>query len=73
MRISGRSAYKVIHVTGRYYYLKDHLGNIKMTVNTSGTLLSWDDYYPFGSIMSGRSANNSGIDGIYKFTSKKEI
>ena len=22
-------------VTGRYYYLKDHLGNIKMTVNTS--------------------------------------
>ena len=58
-------------VTGRYYYLKDHLGNIKMTVNTSGTPLSWDDYYPFGSIMSGRSANNSGIDGRYKFTGKE--
>ena len=42
-----------------------------MTVNTSGTPLSWDDYYPFGSIMSGRSANNSGIDGRYKFTGKE--
>ena len=23
-------------VTGRYYYLKDHLGSIKMTLNSSG-------------------------------------
>ncbi len=58
-------------VTGRYYYLKDHLGSIKMTVSSNGTPLSWDDYYPFGATMPNRSANNAGIDGRFKFTGKE--
>ena len=59
-------------VIGRYYYLKDHLGNIKMTVNSSGTVIGYNDYYPFGKIMPGnRSLDNASADNRYKFTSKE--
>ena len=39
-----------------------------MTVNSSSTPLSWDDYYPFGMVMRGRSL--TGHDVRYKFTGK---
>lgn len=54
----------------RYYYLKDHLGSIKMRVTNNGTVDGWDDYYPFGSIMNGRSYT-SGLNVKYKFTGKE--
>jgi RHS repeat-associated protein len=54
----------------RYYYLKDHLGSIKMTVDTTGTVVGYDDYYPYGLVMSGRSSTSSA-DGRYKFTGKE--
>ncbi len=54
----------------RYYYLKDHLGSVKMTVDTSGTVVGLDDYYPYGSIMNGRSYTSSA-DQRYKFTGKE--
>jgi RHS repeat-associated protein len=59
-------------VTGRYYYLKDHLGNIKVTVDGSGNVVGYDDYYPFGEIMPGRSEVPSGADARYKFTGKEK-
>jgi RHS repeat-associated protein len=31
-----------------HYYLKDHLGNNRMVVNQSGTVVQQTDYYPFG-------------------------
>ena len=57
-------------VTGRYYYLKDHLGSIKVTVNSTGTVVGYDDYYPFGMTMPNRSSVSSA-DQRYKFTSKE--
>jgi RHS repeat-associated protein len=32
----------------RYYYLKDHLGSVRVTVAEDGTIVGWDDYFPFG-------------------------
>lgn len=58
-------------VDTKYFYLKDHLGKIKMTLNTSSSILGYDDYYPFGSIMPGRSQDDASVDGRYKFTGKE--
>jgi uncharacterized protein RhaS with RHS repeats len=55
----------------RYYYLKDHLGSIRATVNTAGKIVSCDDYYPYGMIMPGRSMNIAADDERYKYTGKE--
>jgi RHS repeat-associated protein len=55
----------------KYYYLKDHLGNIRMTVDASCDIASYDDFYPFGMVMDGRSANIGQGDTRYKFTEKE--
>ncbi len=57
-------------VSGRYYYLKDHLGSIRMTVDVNGNPVGWDDYYPYGMQMTGRSYTSSA-DQRYKFTGKE--
>jgi uncharacterized protein RhaS with RHS repeats len=57
-------------VTGRYYYLKDHLGNIKVTVDGSGNVVGYDDYYPYGMQMPGRNSVSSA-DARYKYSSKE--
>ena len=54
----------------RYYYLKDHLGSIRMTVDASGNPAGWDDYYPYGMQMTGRSYTSSA-DQRYKFIGKE--
>jgi len=54
----------------RYYYLKDHLGSVRMIVNTSGGVDSYGDLYPYGLTMPGRSATTSA-DTRYKFTGKE--
>jgi len=55
----------------RYYFLKDHLGSIRVTVNASGNVVAYDDYYPFGMQMPGRTQDSSAADGRYKFTGKE--
>ena len=52
----------------RYYYLKDHLGSVRVTINDSGTAIGWDDYYPFGLQMPGRSWNQGNAHDDQKFT-----
>lgn len=52
----------------RRYFLKDHLGTIRTTVDQSGNVDGYDDYYPFGLVMGGRSNNTSNPDDLYKFT-----
>jgi RHS repeat-associated protein len=54
-----------------YYYLKDHLGDIKMILDESGTPQVWNDYYPFGETMPGRSVFNAGPDTRYQYTGKE--
>jgi len=39
----------------RYYYVSDHLGSVRATVNEGGEVVSRDDYYPFGLQQEGRS------------------
>ncbi len=64
------------------YYLKDHLGNIRVTLDGNGNLLTSDDYYPFGlsersgdpeasGQMPGRSYNIAMTGNQYKFSGKE--
>ncbi len=53
------------------YYLKDHLGNIRVTVDENGDVVSHDDYYPFGLQMAGRSFNAGTDNDIYKYNGKE--
>jgi hypothetical protein len=52
------------------YYLKDHLGNICVTIDANGVIKAYDDYYPFGLQMPGRTYNNSLNNPRYKYSSK---
>ncbi|WP_456407151.1 hypothetical protein [Caldithrix abyssi] len=54
-----------------YYYLKDHIGNIRVTVNEQGDIVTKDDYYPFGLRMPGLSYNNGNRNARLKFQSKR--
>lgn len=52
----------------RTYFVKDHLGSVRATVNEAGDVISYDDYYPFGLTMPGRSSNSANPNDKYKFT-----
>ena len=43
----------------RHYYLKDHLGSTRATVDDSGEVVHYADYYPFGMLLPGRSLISS--------------
>ena len=52
---------------GRRYFVKDHLGSVRTTVDRNGNVVGRDDYYPFGLAMPGRSGNSSNPNDNYKF------
>ena len=54
-----------------FYYLKDHLGSVRVTVDAEGVMVGYDDYYPFGQQIPGRSGNSGNPDDVFKFTSKE--
>ncbi|RNC83388.1 MAG: hypothetical protein ED557_11905 [Balneola sp.] len=56
----------------RVYYLKDHIGNVRTSVDVDGNVLGYDDYYPFGLQMDGRSNNSSNPNDDYKFTGHEQ-
>ncbi|RNC85960.1 MAG: RHS repeat-associated core domain-containing protein [Balneola sp.] len=60
--------YTIQEHKGRKYFVKDHLGTVRATVNRDGNVLGHDDYYPFGLTMPGRSNNTSNPNDLYKFT-----
>ena len=53
----------------RYYYLKDHLGSIRLTIDENGNKVHAQDYYPFGEVL--REYTTTGIEEKYKFTGKE--
>jgi RHS repeat-associated protein len=61
----------VISDLKRYYYLKDHLGSVRATVNDSGRVVAYNDYDPWGYQLDGRQGNLGSANEKYKFTSKE--
>ncbi len=54
----------------RYYYIKDHLGSIRITIDETGNVVNAQDYYSFGGIL--RSYITGALnDERYKFTGKE--
>ena len=53
---------------GHRYFLKDHLGSVRTTVDRNGNVVGHDDYCPFGLAMPWRSSNSSNPNDDYKFT-----
>jgi RHS repeat-associated protein len=61
------------------YYVKDHLGSIRVTVDSTGNVVSSDDYdracppifLAEGMQLEGRSANYGSANEKYKFTGKE--
>jgi RHS repeat-associated protein len=47
-----------------YYYLKDHLGNTRYVINSSGTKIETSHYYPFGMRFFIGSTTNSAAIGF---------
>ena len=57
-------------VTSAYEYdLKDHLGNVRVTVDKDGIVQQRDDYYPFGGTF---NSYTSGTKNNYLYQSKEE-
>ncbi len=54
-----------------YYYIKDHLGDVRMIMDESGNPQVWNNYYPFGKEMPGLNIINAGPDPRFQFTSKE--
>jgi RHS repeat-associated protein len=55
----------------KHFYLKDHLGNIRVTIDQEGEVVGYNDYYPFGLRMPGRSYNGGVDHDPYKYSSKE--
>ena len=56
---------------GYQYFLKNHLGNTRITMNQNGTVLQEDAYYPFGMNIAGLSSVNSSPENKYKYNGKR--
>ena len=52
-----------------HYYLTDHLGNNRMTVNQNGVKTQWNHYYPFGMAFADKFDN--GSKQPYKYNGKE--
>jgi RHS repeat-associated protein len=54
----------------RFYYIKDHLGSIRMTLDENEEIVAAQDYYPFGEVLRGLEPP-VGSNEKYKFTEKE--
>lgn len=64
--------YKTIYITVRdnqsLYYITDHLGSVRVTVDEDGEAVTWDDYYPYGKRMAQRTQNVGDNNDDTKYT-----
>ena len=51
-----------------HYYLKDHLGNVRVVFNQTGTVEQRNDYYPSGTLM---ATSTGGSVQPYKYNGKE--
>ncbi|QQS36979.1 MAG: hypothetical protein IPM56_03210 [Ignavibacteriales bacterium] len=54
----------------RFYYIKDHLGNIRAVVDSTGVPVSGYDYYPYGEVLR-QYQTGASVTDRYKFTEKE--
>ncbi len=54
-----------------FCYNYNHLGSIRVVVDTAGEIVSYSDYDAWGMILNGRSSNFGFADDKYKFTGKE--
>ena len=52
-----------------YFYIKDHLGSVRVTINSSGEIVNAQDYDAWGYILEGRT--HISDDSKFKFTGKE--
>lgn len=50
--------FSIYPVSKRFYYLKDHLGSVRATIDEYANVVHYSDYYPFGMQMPGRVMEN---------------
>jgi RHS repeat-associated protein len=55
----------------KQFYLADHLGNIRATVDDAAEIASQDAYYPFGKRMPNLSSENADGEARYKYNGKE--
>ncbi len=53
------------------YFLKDHLGNTRITLSQNGNILQEDAYYPFGMNIAGLSYSDASPENRYKYNGKR--
>jgi RHS repeat-associated protein len=52
-----------------YYYLKDHQGNTRAVINSSGTVMECSDYYPDGMRFESSTSNSAALP--YRYNGKE--
>ncbi len=57
--------------TESYYYIKDHIGNIRVTIDENANIVTKDDYYPFGLRMEGFSFASGNPYDKLKYSAKE--
>lgn len=57
--------YSVYPVSKRFYYLKDHQGSVRATIDENANVVHYSDYYPFGMQMPNRVLENESPDERY--------
>ncbi len=54
----------------RFFYFKDHLGSIHMTLDENSNIVSAQDYYPYGEILRSYTTG-ADVNSKYRFTEKE--
>ncbi|RMG36154.1 MAG: RHS repeat-associated core domain-containing protein, partial [Methanobacteriota archaeon] len=54
-----------------HFFIKDHLGNIRVTLSETGAVLASEDFYPYGKVLRGMNLGLGAEETKYKFSAKE--